>query len=196
MIEILEYTLPKNLVNELDQIVDQLIDKMSSENILKNAFVPIEGCQIRCKRKELPEQLISEIMAQAKIYSEQFVVNPENPKYVIDDIWLIEQKEKDFTPLHSHRGEISGVVHLRVPECINRNNAPQGCLQFVHGRGNYRQHGLQPKSLHYVVPKPGILYVFPAWLYHTVYPFYGPGVRRAISFNLIFENSQFKQCSV
>lgn len=188
MIEILEYTMPKDLVDKLNKFGDQLISSMTSDDVLKNAFVPIEGCQTRFARDEIPEQLISEISAQARLYSERFVVNPENPEFVIDDIWLVEQKEKDFTPLHSHRGEISGVLHLRVPECINRSNAPQGCLQFVHGRGNYRQRGLQPRSLHYVLPKPGVLYIFPAWLYHTVYPFYGPGVRRAISFNLNFEN--------
>ena len=27
--------------------------------------------------------------------------------------------------------------------------------------------------------------IFPAWLKHSVSPFYGPGVRRAVSFNVI-----------
>ena len=36
-----------------------------------------------------------------------------------------------------------------------------------------------------VIPEEGKFIIFPAWLKHSVTPFFGPGVRRAVSFNLI-----------
>ena len=41
-----------------------------------------------------------------------------------------------------------------------------------------------------VVPEEGKFTIFPSWLKHSVSPFYGPGVRRAVSFNVICPESE------
>ena len=33
-------------------------------------------------------------------------------------------------------------------------------------------------------PEPGVVYLFPSWLQHVVYPFKGPGTRLSIATNL------------
>ena len=44
-----------------------------------------------------------------------------------------------------------------------------------------------------VIPEEGKFIIFPAWLKHSVTPFFGPGIRRAASFNLICpEASEWK----
>ena len=36
-----------------------------------------------------------------------------------------------------------------------------------------------------IIPKEGMFTIFPSWLKHSVSPFWGPGIRRAVSFNVI-----------
>ena len=38
---------------------------------------------------------------------------------------------------------------------------------------------------HYVLPKPGRFYIFPAWQPHSVMPFRGDGARWSLAFNVM-----------
>ena len=111
----------------------------------------------------------------------------------IVDAWVVSQKENDYIPVHTHHNQkesckISGVLYLKVPEQIKRNNndiaikgGKDGQLVFT-GMG-----GVDPFSTTVqfnVPPEAGWMYLFPSTLNHQVYPFKGEGERRGISFNI------------
>ena len=104
-------------------------------------------------------------------------------------VWCVSQWAGDFNPLHVHSGDLSGVLYLKVPEGLaeeykNEDHHPAvGDIQFIAGTPQaFSRNNLQ------VSPKVGELYVFPAWLHHTAYPFRTKDQeRRSISFNIVYD---------
>lgn len=144
------------------------------------------GAQVELAPEGVPERfrkLLLELSA-AYIDSQRSLSQsrPEPFELSFVDMWVVSQREKDFNPIHRHGGQLSGIVYLKVPRQINQRRRPEGCLEFVYGRG-------KPETLDFngnrtVLPVVGDLYIFPAWLQHLIYPFYGRGERRSLSFNI------------
>ena len=103
-------------------------------------------------------------------------------------VWCVSQWGGDFNPLHIHSGDLSGVLYLKVPEGLeeeykNEDHHPAvGDIEFITGMPQaFSRNSVK------VSPKVGDLYVFPAWLHHTAYPFRTKNQeRRSISFNIIY----------
>ena len=103
-------------------------------------------------------------------------------------VWCVSQWGGDFNPLHIHSGDLSGVLYLKVPEGLeeeykNEDHHPAvGDTEFITGMPqSFSRNSVK------VSPKVGDLYVFPAWLHHTAYPFRTKNQeRRSISFNIIY----------
>jgi len=103
-------------------------------------------------------------------------------------VWCVSQWGGDFNPLHIHSGDLSGVLYLKVPEGLeeeykNEDHHPAvGDIEFITGTPQAFSRNSVKTS-----PKVGDLYVFPAWLHHTAYPFRTKNQeRRSISFNIIY----------
>ena len=97
--------------------------------------------------------------------------------------WLNVQRAGDYNPAHTHGGSFSGVLYLRVPPQIRAESFDgQLCL---HGPEEWHIQSFRTGMAHYVVPKPGDYYVFPAWQPHSVAPFRGEGERWSIAFNVV-----------
>ncbi len=99
------------------------------------------------------------------------------------DIWLNCQRESDYNPMHTHGGSFSGVVFLKVPKQIDGTSF-DGQLCF-HGPEEYHLQSFRTGMSHYVLPKPGDFYIFPAWQPHSVMPFRGSGERWSLAFNAV-----------
>ena len=100
--------------------------------------------------------------------------------FTIQEGWINDQYAGDFNPLHQHGGDISSVTFLRVPESITKGKEREGAGYLVFADGRCQKY----TSTNFVqLPIEGIIYIFPNWLLHTVYPFRGEGVRRSMSFN-------------
>ena len=102
--------------------------------------------------------------------------------------WINFQKKNEFNPVHVHGGELSSVIMIDVPEEIaeeadavkDKTNMPcPGQLEFVDGPSGYMYTGSYK-----VVPKTGDIFVFPAQLKHTVYPFTSDVTRITMSYNI------------
>ena len=98
------------------------------------------------------------------------------------DGWFVDQKEKEFNPMHSHINcQMSSVGYLEVPKQIAEPEDKwdsHGCIEFSYGTPTTMVcTGVMFR------PKVGDFYVFPSWLNHTVYPFKGEGHRKAFSMN-------------
>ena len=102
--------------------------------------------------------------------------------------WINFQKKNEFNPVHVHGGDLSSVIMIDVPEEIakesdtvkDKTNMPcPGQLEFIEGPSGYMYTGSYK-----VVPKTGDIFVFPAHLKHTVYPFTSDVTRITMSYNI------------
>jgi len=109
--------------------------------------------------------------------------NPETSKIEYNlgqGPWVNFQKKSEFNPLHNHSGILSAIIFIKIPDELKeeRNNSDYsaktaGCLEFFH----MNQHIV-------VKPKTAMLYFFPAYLWHAVYPYQSDVERISMSFNL------------
>ena len=99
------------------------------------------------------------------------------------DLWLNVQRAGDYNPTHTHGGSFSGVLYLEVPPQVRAESFDgQLCL---HGPEEWHIQSFRTGMAHYVLPKAGEYYVFPAWQPHSVAPFRGEGERWSIAFNVV-----------
>ena len=88
-----------------------------------------------------------------------------------------------------HSGDLSFVIYLNIPDGIYEENknfvgksAGPGSISFRYGEfNNWAVH------LKCFLPKKGDIFIFPAQLAHTVYPFKSAGHRISVSGNFIYE---------
>ncbi len=110
--------------------------------------------------------------------------NKNVTKFNILSSWAVRQFENEYNPIHYHNGHVSGVGYLKLPDNFgetvqpNKKNNLNGHLSLIHGNRMFNS-----SSMFNVKPKVGDFYFFPNYMMHTVFPFYGLGERRSISFN-------------
>jgi len=97
--------------------------------------------------------------------------------------WLVSQYAGDYNPIHTHSGILSGIIYIKVPPQINASSEPDGWLTF-HNNREYDAFTLRFQMTQNRLPKRGDMYIFPAWLGHSVSPFRGEGERRSMAFNV------------
>ena len=104
--------------------------------------------------------------------------------FTVNSSWIVRQFENEYNPIHQHSGHISGVGYLKLPkdygkpfQSTKKSNL-NGNICFIHGSKMFNS-----SSYINVEPKIGDFYLFPNYMMHTVYPFYGNEERRSISFN-------------
>ena len=112
-------------------------------------------------------------------------------KLTLTRLWINFQKINDFNPIHSHSGDLSFVIYLKVPESIfsvntNGNYKKAGLIEFTYGepvsyfdRENFT-----------VQPYEGLMLIFPAKLQHSVPPFWVDEERISVSGNLSVVSKQ------
>lgn len=95
--------------------------------------------------------------------------------------WINFQTKGEFNPLHEHSGDISAIMFLDIPKEIAEENKEDhyqcmrsGCLEFAYDNSCCAA----------ITPKTGMIFLFPAHLRHTVYPFKSDVERITMSFNL------------
>ena len=99
-------------------------------------------------------------------------------------IWIVRQFGTEYNPVHFHSGHLSGAGWLKVPSTFGKSIQKDkihnfnGAIQFVHGSRMFNS-----KSTFTITPKVGLMFLFPAYLMHQVYPFYSDEERRSIAFN-------------
>ncbi len=104
----------------------------------------------------------------------------------LDNLWVNHMKHGEFNPIHIHGGDISFVIYTSVPKEIeNENNSFKGtgsgpgCISFYYG-----EHSESFKSTYDFFPQEGDIFIFPAFLRHSVPPFKSKVTRVSISGNI------------
>ena len=110
----------------------------------------------------------------------QFLINSnyKNHKSInIDSCWVVRQYESEYNPVHSHNGDVSGVLYLKFPQ--NRKSGKDGSITFINSPSFFLNRG----HLN-LIPEVGSIYLFPSYVLHTVYPIRENNEeRRCIAFN-------------
>ena len=184
-----------------DELVDKLNSKMSdklkdySDNLVGKvkAELAFDDEIIKIAQEGLG-QFVGKYQAYSEIRNSLGAksLDVENYNYGLQVIsgWFVRQFENEYNPLHIHTGSrMSCVGYLKLPKGVDKeweedykdHHPANGHIQFAHGTpSGYSQTNFMVK------PRVGDFYVFPAELFHCVYPFKTKGERRSFSVNFSF----------
>lgn len=97
----------------------------------------------------------------------------------IMDVWFNRQKKNEYNPIHNHEGTVSFVIWVKIPYDIKKeleldyytnpiHSPKKAMFQFIYHTNSV---GLMLHDLYLTKEDEGKIIMFPASLYHTVYPF-------------------------
>ena len=112
----------------------------------------------------------------------------KNKKFDMYDLWINIMKPGETNPIHIHSGDLSFVLFTQMPDEIIKENEQYagsglgpGTIQFLYGQA--QEHFATNKHF---LPRKGDFFIFPAKLYHMVYPFKSNVERISIAGNINF----------
>jgi len=202
----LQHRLPHQVVTTLNDYLDTLRQNKQRESAGSSLVGQIhQGEQLVMDYEDvklIPFTRIVESLAAA--YLRHFVEQTKSPlrakRISMDKLWSVHSFEGDYNPIHDHTTAapmgISFTTWTMVPEQIMQSSdervdlydssgAIDGYINFIYGLNQVSDpERLRPSQSRYIMPEPGKLLLFPSWMQHTVYPFFGQGERRTVAGNL------------
>lgn len=195
---ILHAKMPKQFVDALNKQCDKILEDDNKREELDESheLVGHVAEELRCDIKDpelhafggflgnLTRGLHDEFMKENHVRSDEKTAQ----EILIHSSWFVRSFEGDYNPTHIHtNGTFSCVAYLKVPEGISHKNsrnvkekyATEGYIDFIFGSSSV----VTPGNL-CCMPIVGDIFIFPAHLFHTVYPFFGEGERRSFSANI------------
>ncbi len=101
--------------------------------------------------------------------------------YAFNGVWSVRLRPNGFHADHLHpKGWLSSACYIALPGAVARGH--EGWLKFGEP-GVATQPALAPQ--HFVKPEPGLLALFPSYMWHGTVPFGGDEPRLTIAFDLI-----------
>ena len=177
--------IPKTLIEKINNFIDEVIkDKNKSKkfDVGKNLAGQVS------QEILLPEEIIEgELLDFLGTLSTAYVENLTSKnvtKFDIIKVWVVRQFQNEYNPIHMHGGHLSGAGYLKLPDDFGSSIQPEkqvnvnGKINFVYGTRQFLSNSIISQK-----PEVGKIFIFPNYLMHSVYPFYGKGERRSISFN-------------
>jgi len=193
----------KNLLDKTNKMCDELLpdkEALEATSQLLDTIYYGYATNVTDPIIELQDQIFNVAYNYIKEFekSSRSIILNDNNKLVISKMWFLDLNDKDYLQAH-HHGEInilSGVIYLKATLDENfdtefpknwkrKGKTPytNGCIEFIYNPMILPDKLLSSDTF-LIRPKEGHLFMWPAWLFHTVYPYYGPGERRSLSFNV------------
>ena len=178
--------IPDNIIKSLNEYAEKVILDEAKLEKLDNG----KNLAGNVKQEFILEQEILEssgFFDFLKLAVSKWIEASDSKKITLFEIkksWIVRQFENEYNPIHYHSGHISGVGYLKIPNDFgktvqkNKKKNENGRLNFIHGNRMFNS-----SSIFSINPKVGEFWLFPNYLMHTVYPFYGNEERRSVSFN-------------
>jgi len=208
----LECQLPEDIVSNLNEYLDEYKETAEKKSLAGTLVGQIhQGEQLLMDHQHpLLADYYRFITTMGVMYLESFM-NITGARFEpitvdIDELWSVHSFEGDYNPIHDHGTKtlmgISTTCWTMVPEQIgklgetgtgnaenyslyNDSGACDGFLAFTYGRNEIMNtERLRPPQSITLQPKVGRQLMFPSWMQHMVYPFFGEGERRTIASNL------------
>ena len=203
---LLQHRLPNQVVTTLNDYLDKLRQDKSRESAGNTLVGQIhQGEQLKMNYEDASlKPFVRIVESLASAYLRHFVEQTQSvvssKKISMDMLWSVHSFEGDYNPIHDHITKtqmgISFTTWTMVPEQIMKQDDKQvdlyessgaidGFINFTYGLNQTADpERLRPSQSRYIMPEPGKLLMFPSWMQHTVYPFFGEGERRTVAGNL------------
>ena len=176
--------IPKTLIDKINNFIDEVIkDKNKSKKFDWGKYLAGQVTQeIKLPKEIIDGELLNFLNKITKAFVEVFT-DKKVTKFQLISCWVVRQFQNEYNPIHWHNGHISGAGFLKLPNNFGaskqeKDKNAHGRLSFTHGTRQFLSMGTITRK-----PEIGKIYLFPNYLMHSVYPFYGEGERRSISFN-------------
>ena len=207
---LMETQMPEKMVKDLNTYLDDLLKQEDRQSLAGTLVGQIHrGEQLNMDPEhELLQEYCQFVTGLGASYVNTVMSQTghalEKPRQIaVDEVWSVHSFEGDYNPIHDHGTKtimgISTTAWTKVPQQIldqptagspqyskyNDSGACDGYLAFSYGRSQIMDvERLRPPQVAEVQPQVGRLLVFPSWLQHMVYPFFGKGERRTVASNL------------
>ncbi len=177
---------PKNIIENLNSYVDQIItdDDKSKELDYGKYLAGNVKQEFKLEQNILETSGFFSFLASSVKKWIEVTENKKITEFNLLNSWIVRQFENEYNPIHWHNGHISGVGYLKLPESFGETfqttekRNVNGNLSLIHGSKMFNS-----TSVLNIEPKIGDFYLFPNYLMHSVFPFYGKNERRSVSFN-------------
>jgi hypothetical protein len=204
-----EHVLSPSMIADLNKYLDDLQKSKTKKSAAEDLVGQIhQGEQLNMDPQHRDVNTFTRVVEQlGAAYLRHFVEQTKSSlrakKVEIDKLWSVHSFEGDYNPIHDHLTTapmgISFTTWTKVPAQIfdktkkqqmtydlyNSSGAIDGFINFTYGLNQTGDpERLRPSQSRYVQPEPGKLLMFPSWMQHCVYPFFGPGERRTVAGNL------------
>jgi tetratricopeptide (TPR) repeat protein len=101
---------------------------------------------------------------------------------VYSGAWSVQLRREGFHVNHFHpQGWISSAYYVSVPDEVADVTTMSGWIKF--GEPRYAVPGAQPEC--FIKPQPGLLVLFPSYMWHGTNPIHGPTPRTTIAFDVV-----------
>jgi tetratricopeptide (TPR) repeat protein len=141
--------------------------ELSSDPVIKAFFKAVDG-PIRRRMANLTK-------------GPDILVGRKTADYAFNGVWSVRLQPNGFHANHLHpKGWLSSACYVALPAAIARGR--EGWLKFGEP-GVPTLPALEPE--HYVKPEPGLLALFPSYMWHGTVPFGGDEPRLTIAFDLV-----------
>ena len=191
---IAKINIPDDILLKLNNYVDQIIideEKSKKQDLGKKLAGNVK------QEFELDENFRKEsgwenLLKKASSKWIEVAIKKKISEFNILDTWIVRQFANEYNPIHFHSGHLSGAGFLKLPNDFGKTTQDgkinqNGSLTLVHGSKQFLS-----SSMYAITPKVGDFYLFPHYLMHMVYPFYGNNEeRRSISFNAKIDENIF-----
>ena len=206
----LETRMPEKMGDDLNDYLDELLEDEERRSLAHTLVGQIHrgeqlNMEVDDERLQEYSKFVTHLGAE---YINHFMSQtgtsvPKNKQVAIDEIWSVHSYEGDYNPIHDHGTKtimgISTTAWTKVPQQIldqptagsplyskyNSSGSCDGYLAFNYGRNEIMNvERLRPPQSAEMQPEVGKLLLFPSWLQHMVYPFFGDGERRTVASNL------------
>ena len=96
---------------------------------------------------------------------------PSEENIMLSQSWIVSQYKHEYNPVHTHSGNFSGVIYLKLPDDMEnhfneetKDHYPaSGLIEFSHGE----KQDVKSDTFMFK-PRVGQMLVFPIWLKHSV----------------------------
>ena len=123
-------------------------------------------------------------------------VSEEMLDWELTNLWINYQKALEYNPPHNHRGDLSFVIYLQVPDELKKEYETMRRVRQNTGPGTIVfDYGVElPFSINnfFKFPNVGDLFIFPTWLNHYVHAFKSDVERISVSGNIFFNKLNLK----
>ena len=203
--------LPQNAVDEINKYIDGIIikeNKDSSPNLVGQINRDKKSSQLDFDLKSPYGQNFKGMLdgCATSLLTEGY---KRKAKADAIECWTVHSYAGDYNPFHSHGtltpAGLSCIIYLKVPDCIKEkpevptlNGASGDCdgfTQLIWGTATtLDMYSLKNSGQEMIKPEVGKMLIFPKWLNHQVWPFFGEGERRTLSanFNVYYSKEESK----